>query len=100
LVATCSGLDAAGREEQPVQVFGSQGIAQRRREFRLRIALGDIGADRGRFRERRFAVAQRRHLAHRIDSEIVGSLLRTLGNVGEDALVRLADFFHQPQRGE
>src|SRR5882724_222929 len=48
--------------------------------------LGDIGADRGGFRERRIAVLERRHLAHRIDGEIFRRLLRAFGNIREHAL--------------
>ena len=94
------GLDAAGREKQPVQKFRAQGIAERRRQFCFRVALGDIGAHRGCLRKRRLAILQGRHLGHRIDGEIFGLLLRAGGNVGQHALVRLSGLLHQPERGE
>ena len=47
------GLDAARREEQPVEILCAQGIAEGRGQLRLGITLGDIGADGGGFRQRR-----------------------------------------------
>jgi len=90
-------LDAARAEEQPVEISCTQGIAKRRRQFRLGVTLGDIGADRGGFRQRGLAVLQGRNLAHRIDREIFDALLRAGGNVGQHALIGLPGFFHQPQ---
>ena len=39
-------LDAARREEQPVEIFRAPRIAERRRKPGVGIALGDVGADR------------------------------------------------------
>jgi hypothetical protein len=52
------------------RIFCAQGIAGRRRQPGFGIALGNVGADRGGFGQRRLAVLQRRHLAHRIDGEV------------------------------
>ena len=67
-------LDAARRKKQPVEISCAQRIAERRRQLRLRMAFGDIGANRRGLRQRDVAVLERRHLAHRIDREILDAL--------------------------
>ena len=94
-------LDAAGREEQPVADI----LRAADRRAAAPVWLPD-SARRHRRRSRPLrasvgvAVLQRRHLAHRVDREIFRRLLRAGGNVGQHALIRLAGFFHQPERGE
>src|SRR5579864_764646 len=58
------------REEQPAIIRPAQPVAGRRRELRLRKGIGQVGADRRRLGDDDVAIAQRRHLAHRIDGEI------------------------------
>ena len=65
-------------------------------ELCLRIAFGDIGADRGGLGERRLTVLERGHLAHRIDRKIFGPFLRPGRNVGQHPLIGLPGFLHQP----
>src|SRR5258705_405251 len=93
-------LDAARREEQPLQIFCAQRIGDVGRQFRLRITVGHIGADRGGLAKRGVAVLQRRHLAHRIDRQIFRRLLRAGRDVRQNPLVRTPGYFQKPYRRE
>ena len=84
---------------RPLEII-APGIADRRRQLRLRIALRDIGANCGGLSQRGVTILQCRHLAHRIDREIVGRALRSGGNVGQHALIGLPGLLHQPERRE
>ncbi len=93
-------LAAGGREKQPVQVAPAQRIAERRREAGLRHALCHIGADRGGFGEPGPAIAQRRHLHHRVDgAEGRHSLLARM-DIHQHPLIGAARFLQHPKGAE
>ena len=93
-------LDATRRKEQPLQISRAQRIGCGRRQIGLGITVGNIGADRRGFPERGLAVLQPRHLAHRVDRQILRRLLRAGRDIGQHAFVWQPGFFQQPYGGE
>ena len=81
-------FDRTRGEEQPAIVGPAQARARRRREAGLGKDVGEIGADRRRFGDDRLAVSQRRHLAHRVDRQILGRLHRS-GDIREFRLCKV-----------
>src|SRR5205085_326827 len=92
------GLDDTRREERPAQVGAASGIVQGGREPARRVAVGQVQRDRRGLGHDDVAVDQRRQLAHRIDREEFGLLLRALHDVDDLQFVRHASLFQRPER--
>ena len=89
-------LEHARIEEQPFEIGSAARIADRDIEPRLREGVGEIAADRRHLGDGHVAVAQRRHLAHRIDLEIVRLPVVALFHAEHVQVERFADLLQHP----
>ena len=89
------GLERPGGEEQPAVIGAAQAAAGLGREAGLREGIGQVGADRRRLRDDDVAVADGRHLAHRVDGEI-GRRLHGRAEIEHLGAIRLADLLQHP----
>src|SRR5262249_27977989 len=91
-------LDAARPEEEPLEIDAPARGPDRHVELGAWKFVGKIGADRRRLGDNGVAVLERRHLAHRVDREIVRGSVLALAQTQETDVVRFADFFQHPAR--
>ena len=92
------GLEARAVERHPAQVGAAQRVTDGGRQAGLRKQVGKVQEHRHLLGDERFAMRDRRHLAHRVDGQ-VGRLALLAGlHVDEVQLKRRAQLFEQDER--
>jgi hypothetical protein len=88
-------FERPGGEEQPAIVWPPKAVTRWRRQSGIGEGIGQIATDGGALGHHRLAVAKRRHLAHRIDGEVVRRLHRR-AVVEQLGAIRATDLLEHP----